>query len=168
MVLLDTEGMVRSGDPSDPATSKRAPKRERTSAAGEVAPNPASSLESPNAAEEALVHRAQEQVSQSYQKAQADRAAAQRKANEKARTAAEQACVAAEDAKTLRKDLAAQAETDLYGFKTQALQATVEQVAEARAAGVPIYSLWTHMYGTPLSTSVFPTASKHTHFVAVF
>lgn len=167
MVLLDTEGMVRSRDPSDPA-SKRAPKRERTSAPGDVAPDPASTLESPNAAEEALVQRAQEEVSQSYQKAQGDRAVAQRKANEKARIAAEQARVAAAEAQTLRKDMAVQAETDLYGFKSQALRATLEQVAEARAAGVSTCSLWTHMYGTPPSTSTLPTASKHTHFVAAF
>lgn len=87
------------------------------------------------------MHTALEELSQSYQTAQADRAGALRKADEKARVAAEQA-------QTLRKDLAVQAETDLHGAKTQALRAILEQVAEARAAGMLVYGMFTHMQVT--------------------
>lgn len=130
-------GEVRSRDQRDP-TAAAAPKRKRTrtSASEQGSRHSTLILDGPNAAEEALVHAALEELSQSHQKGQADRAVAQRKADEKARVAAEQA-------QTLRKDLAVQAETDLCGAKTQALRAILEQVAEARAAGMVVYGMFT-------------------------
>lgn len=130
-------GKVRSRDQRDPVTAAAAPKRTRTNASGHEARHSASILDGPNAAEEALVHGALEELSQSYQRAQADRAIAQRKADEEARVAAEQA-------QTLREKLALQAETDLYGAKTQALQAILRQMAEARSAGMMVYGMFTH------------------------
>lgn len=88
--------------------------RARASATQQEASEPASKLESPNAAEEALIRNAQEELSQNYEKAKADRAAALRKANKTASAAAEQARVAAEEAQTLRKNMAAQAQIDRY------------------------------------------------------
>ena len=126
-------GSVRPHDQSDPTAA--ASKRTRASATQVEAFKPASKPETPNAAEDSLIRRTQQELLQSYEKAKTDRAAAQRKANEKARVAAEQARVAAEESQTLRKNTAAQAETDLYSTKTQALRAVLEQVAQARAAG---------------------------------
>lgn len=143
-------GKVRSRDQRDLAIA--APKRTRTSASEQRARHSASILDVPNAAEEALVHGALEELSQSYQKAQADRVIAQRKADKKARVAAEQA-------ETLRKDLAVQAETNLYGAKTQALRAVLEQVAEARAAGTLVYGLFTQVQVT---TCIWVCIKAHT------
>lgn len=61
-----------------------------------------------------MIRNAQEELSQNYEKAKADRAAALRKANKTASAAAEQARVAAEEAQTLRKNMAAQAQIDRY------------------------------------------------------
>ena len=99
-----------------------------------------------------MILRAQEELSQNYETAKADRAAAQRKANYKARAAAEQALVAAKQAQSLRKDMAAQAETDLYEH---------EEPGSARSSRTSGTGWSRGSFGLCFAKSVSPYAPAH-------